>query len=79
MNDFYFTVETASVKRQNRWINPGVNPTTVWSVKFIEVDRPAALDVSTLARTWGTVLLEFATWGAVKNSEDIWLDVLLGD
>lgn len=79
--DFFFTVETADVKRWSRIVGQSQpNPTTIWTVKFVEVDRPGTLDVAVSARTWDSVKTENTTWLGVLNNNESWLvDVFLGD
>lgn len=79
MKDFYFSVETVSIKRESRIVGVEVNPTLTWTIKFVEVDRPGTLDASVSTRTWNSVLLSYTSWHGVHNSNDLWLDVLLGD
>jgi hypothetical protein len=76
--DFYFSIESVQVKRETRIVGIDLNPTTTWSIKYVEVDRPSASDVAVSTRTWNDVLLSATSWNGVLATNDTWLDVFLG-
>jgi hypothetical protein len=85
--DFFFQVENFSyerlttrpkqnVARASDLIDP--NPIGIWTIDFVEVDRPEALDVAVSSNIWGSqqILNVWGTWQEVLNNNVDWLDVL---
>ncbi len=78
VDDFYFVVDSFSVKRLNRFADMTSSdsvPTVTIEVTWTEVDAPPATDeVSVLS--WQDILDNYPSWQAVLDANINWLDVL---
>jgi hypothetical protein len=76
-DDMYFTIDSAAVKRLNRFADmTGTDsPVIQIEVTFTEVDSPPASDSVTVL-TWQDILDTYTSWQAELDSNVDWLDVL---
>lgn len=75
-DDMYFEIKGFSRKRITV---VGGELVHLYTVDFIEVDRPATQQESLALRDWDDVLAQNATWAAVLTNHTTWLDVLQRD
>lgn len=84
--DFFFKVSDYSYSRQNRIARQNVarsadlpaniHPLSIWSVNFIEIDRPGVLDTTSAVKIWGAPSIIGNTWNTVKTNNPRWFDVI---
>lgn len=75
-DDMYFEIKGFSRKRITV---VGGELVHLYTIDFIEVDRPATQQESLALRDWDDVLTQNATWNAVLTNHTTWLDVLQRD
>lgn len=51
-------------------------PERLWTVPFVQVERPSGLIDSAVGQTWAQLKLRGMSWGGVKSNYINWLDIL---